>query len=276
MEEIQVNTTEESVAGTTVQAPRLQTNLDEYVVKKSKPYHFVSTCNWDYPDSKGVIHKIDSNLPYLIVRELGKNGGQEHHHLYFHSPKSLNTVKKYLLECNYINLKHSSPVNPKYDRYQDQISAIFSEDKAYECNGCIVYLLKGKTNHMTCKDDLNITPDIVGSNIEHLPEFRVVYETIIKQMREKRDILVQEKVDNKEKKKEIELFQFFEFIEDCNCPSQLPDLIGSFFLQHSEIIHSDHKGFSFYKAALKKLYPGEYKKFCTNCVYKKIKQLTEL
>ena len=94
-------------------------------------------------------------------------------------------------------------------------------------------------------------------------------------MREKRDILIQEKVDNKEKKSEIELFRFFEYIENCSCHHDLPDYIGSFFLANSDIVHSEHKGFSFYKAALKKLYPEVYKEFCTNCVLKKLKQLTE-
>ena len=81
MEEVQVNITEDKVVGTTVSSQRSQGNLDEYMVKKSKAYHFVSTCNWDYPDFKGITHKIDTKMPYLFVKEIGKNGGAEHHHI---------------------------------------------------------------------------------------------------------------------------------------------------------------------------------------------------
>lgn len=273
MEEVQVNITEDKVVGTTVSPQRSQGNLDEYMVKKSKAYHFVSTCNWDYPNFKGITHKIDTKMPYLFVKEIGKNGGAEHHHLYFYSPKSLNTVKKYLLECNFINLKHSNPCNPKYDKFNNHRG--YKDLAGYENLGCIIYLLKGKTNHLTCKDDLKIFPEISIDNIEDITSARDLYEEVIKEMREKRDILIQEKVDNKEKKSEIELFRFFEYIENCSCHHDLPDYIGSFFLANSDIVHSEHKGFSFYKAALKKLYPQVYKEFCTNCVLKKLKQLTE-
>jgi len=245
-----------------------QSTLDQHLVKESKAFHFVSTCNWTYPDFKGITHKIDTKKPYLMVKELGKNGGQEHHHLFFYSPKSLNTVKKYLTECNFLNLKHSDPSNPKYKKYDDLIDI--------KHLGCILYLLKGKTNHFICKDSFDITPEISSTNIPNISELRTIYEQTIIQMREKRDILIQDKVDNKEKKTQIELFKFFEFIEDCVSPDQLPELIGDFFLENPDIIHSDHKGFSFYKSALKKLYPRSYRNFCIDSVNKKIKQLTEL
>ena len=275
MELVIVNTEEqeEEVKQTTTEyKPTKQSTIEDYQVKKSKAYHFVSTCNWNYPDFKGVIHKIDTNMPYLMVKELGKDGGQEHHHLYFYSPKSLNTIKKYLTECKFLNLKYSDPTNPKNAKYDDPRE--FKDLKEYENIGCLVYLLKGKTNHMVCRDDLKVQAEISISNIEDLTSIRDLYEEIIKEMREKRDILVQEKVDNKEKKKEIELFRFFEYIENCKCYMQLPDYIGRFFLENPDIIHSEHKAFSFYKSALKKLYPEEYKEFIEKCVLKKIQQLT--
>lgn len=277
MELVIVNTEqqEEEVKQTTTEYKETkQSTIEDYQVKKSKAYHFVSTCNWNYPDFKGVIHKIDTNMPYLMVKELGKDGGQEHHHLYFYSPKSLNTIKKYLTECKFLNLKHSNPANPKNAKYDDPRE--FKMLKEYENIGCLVYLLKGKTNHMVCRDDFLVQPEISISNIGNgnLNIIRELYEEIIRDMREKRDILVQEKVDNKEKKKEIELFRFFEYIENCKCYMQLPDYIGRFFLENSDIIHSEHKAFSFYKSALKKLYPEEYKEFIEKCVLKKIQQLT--
>ena len=91
-----------------------QKEIEDYMVKESHAYHFVSKCNWDYPDFKGVTHKIDTKKPYLFVKEKGKGDGDEHHHLYFFSDKSINTVKKYLKECRFINLKHSDPNNPNY------------------------------------------------------------------------------------------------------------------------------------------------------------------
>lgn len=270
-EEIQVNIDE--VVGETP-VSRRQSEITQYTVKESKAFHFVSTCNWDFPDLKGVTSKFDQEKPYLMVKELGKEGGSEHHHLYFHSPKSLNTVKKYLTEHGFLNLKYTDPNNPRYKKYDE--CREFKDLVGYKNLGCILYLLKGKTNHFICKDDLNVKPEISDSNIEDLTVGRDLYETIIREMREKRDILIQEKVDSKEKKKEIELFTFFTYIEDCTCHSQLPDYIGDFFVNHSDIVHSDHKGFSFYKAALKKFYPKEYREFCKRSVLKKLKQLTEL
>lgn len=272
MIELQVNTIENSVVETLPVREHVQKTFDDYVIKKSKAYHFVSSCNWSYPDFKGVIHKIDSKKPYLFVKELGKNGGEEHHHLYFFSPKSINTVKKYLTECNFLNLKHSNPDNPKYDKYN---RCKGFENLEYENLGCLLYLLKGKTNHMSCKDDLAVEAEISISNLKDITSLRDCYKYVISEMREKRDILVQEKVDAKEKKSEIELFRFFEYIENCSSHHDLPDYIGSFFLNNSDIVHSEHKGFSFYKSALKKLYPEVYKEFCKNCILKKIKQLTE-
>lgn len=264
--EIQINT-ENTITATK------QSTIEDYQVKKSHAYHFVSTCNWDYPDFKGVIHKIDTEKPYLMVKELGKDGGQEHHHLYFYSPKSLNTVKKYLTECKFLNLKFTDPTNPRYKKYDDPRE--FKDLVEYENIGCLVYLLKGKTNHMNCKDDLKVHPEISADNLEDLTTLRELYEIIIKEMRSKRDILIQDKVDKKEAKTAIELFRFFEFIDDCASHYDLPEYIGKFFLENSDIVHSEHKGFSFYKSALKKLYPEQYRDFCRNCVIKKIKQLTE-
>lgn len=273
--EVQVNTIEEvkvSIVKNIASEIKKQSTIEDYQVKKSRAYHFVSTCKWDYPDFKGVIHKIDQNKPYLMVKELGKEGGQEHHHLYFYSPKSLNTIKKYLTEHKFLNLKYSDPANPKNVKYNDPRE--FKDLEKYDNIGCLVYLVKGKTNHMVCRDDLKVTPEISCDNIEDLGSLRDLYEEIIKEMREKRDILVQEKVDSKEKKKEIELFRFFQYIEECKDYMQLPHFIGRFFLENSDIIHSEHKAFGFYKSALKKLYPNEYKEFVENCVLKKIQQLT--
>lgn len=251
-----------------------QSTIEDYKVKKSKAYHFVSTCNWNFPDFKGVIPKFDQKKPYLMVKELGKDGGQEHHHLYFYSPKSLNTVKKFLTECKFLNLKYSDPANPKNKKYDDPRE--FKDLKEYDNIGCLVYLLKGKTNHMVCKDDLKVQPEIAGHNIEDLSSLRELYEVIIKEMREKKEILLQEAVDSKEKKAEKELFRFFEFIQPCQWHEELPDYIGKFFLENSDIIHSEHKAFSFYKSALKKLYHEEYREFIVKCLHKKIKQLTEI
>lgn len=253
-----------------------QSTMEQYVVRPSKAYHFVSSCNWDYPDFKGITSKIDVEKPYFFVKELGKDGGEEHHHLYFHSPKSLNTVKKYLLEHKFINLKYTDPNHSKYNKYNDP--KIFNYIESYSNIGCLVYLSKGKTNHMNCRDDFAVKPVVSLTNLEDYIQrsFRDLYEFIIMENIEKRDILLQDKVDKKEKKTQIELFLWFEFIENCRDSSELPDLIGRFFESHYDIIHSEHKGFSFYKSALKKLYPREYGQFCTNCVLKKLKLLTEL
>jgi len=251
-----------------------QSTMEHYVVRPFKAYHFVSSCNWDYPDFKGITSKIDVEKPYFFVKELGKDGGEEHHHLYFHSPKSLNTVKKYLLEHKFLNLKYTDPNHSKYNKYNDPRH--FRDLENYNNIGCLVYLSKGKTNHMCCRDDLEVKPVVSLSNIEDEGPFRDLYEFIINEMREKREILLKDKVDNKEKKTQIELFLWFEYIENCRDSSELPDLIGRFFESHYDIIHSEHKGFSFYKSALKKLYPREYGQFCTNCVLKKLKLLTEL
>lgn len=245
----------------------VQSVLDDVIVRDSKAYHFVSTCNWDFPDFKGVIHKIDTKKPYLFVKELGKKDGQEHHHLYFHSPKSINTVKKYLKSCNFINLKHSDPDSDKY--------ALYNKKNYINNLGCILYLLKGKTNHFTVRDDFDVLPDISLTNIDDTTTYREMYKEQINSMREKRDIILKDKIDKKEKKSEEELFQFFDFIED-QLHIDLPDLIGTFFLENPHIIHSEHKGFSFYKSAIKKHFPDRYRRFVIDSIHKKLKQLTDL
>lgn len=109
----------------------------------------------------------------LIVRELGKNDN-EHWHFVFTSNKSRNTTNKQLEEFGFKHNKFSDPLGKKYQKYGE-----FSE---------YIYLLKGKTNHLTMSDNINVEPDIAFTNIENniIQTYREKYLKVIQELKEKK------------------------------------------------------------------------------------------
>jgi len=95
---------------------------------------------------------IASSMPYLVVYEIGVTG-KEHYHMYFHSQKCKNTLKKRLEKEIRTAVYFSDPSNPKYLKYETD-----------GVLGVEIYLMKGKTNHMKSIDDLKVTPSVILAN----------------------------------------------------------------------------------------------------------------
>jgi len=147
-----------------------------------KDYHMSCECPEDcIEESIRASECYMKSLPYLLVREIGVTG-KLHYHMYFHSTKCKNTLKKHLEQITKATVYFSDPNNVKYSKY--------NKDGVL---GVEIYLSKGFTNHMKMDDDLKVTPSYIFYNMEyygnHLDEgsklefIRSKYELAITEMR---------------------------------------------------------------------------------------------
>lgn len=150
--------------------------LKEITPIKYTNWHVTSPVLWNsIPDINDFVNIpcIEQARDILIVRELGKTDN-EHWHFVFTSCKSRNTTNKQLEEFGFKHNKFSDPLGKKYQKYGE-----FSE---------YLYLMKGKTNHLTMSDDINVEPDIAFTNINknRLLIYREKYLSVIKELKEKK------------------------------------------------------------------------------------------
>lgn len=218
---------------------------------KSKPFHFVSTCNHSLINDeilKGIIPEINQKLPYFVNNEYGSKDQQEHWHLFFYSTRSINTVKKMLTKIGFLNLKYSDPQNPKYNKYKI----------LKDIEPCIIYLSKGSNNHMKTTDSEDNKPIVRLTNLtdEDRLVYREEYLKIIRDMKEKASDFKKKIKDKKisDTKKIVEYMRGKE-------PDEILESMPDFFLENIEIHDSNFKYEQYFILCLRNLHPQVYRKF---------------
>ena len=46
-----------------------QSQLDDHIIRESKSFHFVSTCNWDFPDFKGITSALSKQVTKITAQQ---------------------------------------------------------------------------------------------------------------------------------------------------------------------------------------------------------------
>lgn len=231
--------------------------------ESSRPYHFVSTCNFNYISDKklkGIIHEINPNKPYFINNEYGSVDKQEHWHLFFYSSKSINTIRKKLTDLGFLNLKYSDPNKKKYDKYK------VSKD----IEPCIIYLSKGSTNHMKTIDDENVAPIVRLTNLTLISRlaYRLRYLTILRNMKEKS----KDFKENVKEKNESDTRQMLAYMQG-KSPEEIIQALPQFFLENLTIAESEFKYTSYFITCLKKYHPEHYKDYRVRQMRKKFEEI---